>query len=226
MPAYPDDQTIRLRAVDRRTPAQRVALARRELARRPRATLADVRLAPADRALAMFTANYPAVVESFHPAVLWTAAHGHGQPAGKPTRRPCGWDLARAWSRRYRGPTLRVDQQARLLIGDPCPSCAQALGWQPPAKPKPKAKPRPAGRSRATAARSSTASSAAAKSSTTARSRWPAPAELAAATRASLTAAAAPQLDPATAAYNRQAIARLGLGDPDHWPYLTRAGRR
>ena len=44
MPIYPDDQTLRLRAADRRTPAEAVALTARELARRPAATRADVRL--------------------------------------------------------------------------------------------------------------------------------------------------------------------------------------
>src|SRR5215207_211985 len=100
MPAYPDRDTLRLRAPDRRTPAEAVALAARELARRPAATLADVRLAPADRALVSFGERYPGVAERFHPGVLWSIAHGHAQPAGKPTRRPCGWCLALAYTRR------------------------------------------------------------------------------------------------------------------------------
>jgi hypothetical protein len=228
MPAYPDDQTIRLRAPDRRTPAQLAELARRELARRPAPTLADVQLAPADRALAMFQANYPAAFERAHAGVWWTVAHGLGRPAaGRRARCPDGWCLARAYAKRYGLPAPRVDQLGRLLLGDPGPSCGQALGWRRPAKPKPKAKPRPAGRSRSTAARSSTSTRAtAARSWTTARRRRPTPAQLAAATGRGLTAAAAPRLDPATAEYNRRAIARLGLGDPDRWPHLTRAGRR
>jgi hypothetical protein len=152
MPATPDRDTLRLRAPDRRTPAEAVALARRELARRPAPTLADVSLAPADRALVSFRERYPAVAERFHAGVLWSAAHVPGQPRPGPARRPCGWCLARAWAKRRGGPALRVDPLGRLLLGDPCPeSCQAALGWQPPRpKPKPKPRPRPAARSRPT----------------------------------------------------------------------------
>jgi hypothetical protein len=217
MPIYPDDQTLRLRAADRRRPAEAVALTARELARRPAATRADVRLAPADRALVSFRERYPAVAERFHPGVLWSAAHGHAQPAGKPTRRPCGWDLARAWSRRHGGAAPRVDRLGRLLLGDPCPSCQAALGWHPP-KPQPK----PARRSSKPAARKRAGSSTAARSSTPTRAKGGSrtvrvPALLAAAHPAGVTAA--------QAKYNREAMRRLGM-DPATAPHLTRAARR
>src|SRR5215218_3402288 len=100
MPAYPDRDTLRLRAPDRRTLAQLATLARRELARRPAPTLADVRLAPADRALAMFQANYPAAFERAHAGVWWAVAHGSSPPpAGRAARCPCGWCLARAYAK-------------------------------------------------------------------------------------------------------------------------------
>jgi hypothetical protein len=208
MPAYPDRDTLRLRAPDRRTPAQAAELVRRELARRPAATLADVSLAPADRALISFHERYPGVAERFHAGVLWSCAHGHAQPAGKPTRRPCGWDLARAWSRRYEGPALRVDQLGRLLLGDPCPSCQAALGWRPPAPPK----------RRSTRSRTASSRKLAARTSTTRRS---APAELVAAAGVGLTAAAGGPLSPDRAAYNRAALRRMGM-DPAKAPHLTR----
>lgn len=136
----PDHLTLRLRPVDRRSPAQLAALTLRELARDPRPTFADAGLSRADRALAMFRGNYPAEAERLPDGVLWAAAHGHRQPAGRPTRHPCGWDMARAYHRQRRQPPPRVDEAGRLALGDPCPSCALALGWQPP---KPKSKPTP-----------------------------------------------------------------------------------
>jgi hypothetical protein len=157
-------------------------------------------------------------------ARLGVAPHAGDQQVRPRVRLPVPC-LARAYARRYGLPAPRVDQLGRLLLGDPGPRCQAALGWRPPAQPK--ATSRPAGRSRSAAARSSTAARAtAARPSTTARRHRPTPAELAPATRAGLTAAAAPRLDPATAAYNRRAIARLGLGDPNRWPHLTRPGRR
>jgi hypothetical protein len=216
MPAYPDRDTLRLRAPDRRTPAQAAALARRELARRPAATLADVSLAAADRALVGFQERYPGVAERFHAGVLWSCAHGHAQPAGKPTRRPCGWCLARAWSRRYGGPAPRVDQLGRLLVGDPCPNCQAALSSRPPAT-----RPRSAARSTKPAARSSTSTTSRTSTARAATGRS-APAMVAAATRASLTAAAAGQLSPELAAENAEALRRMGI-DPAGWPHLTRA---
>lgn len=212
MAAYPDRDTLRLRAPDRRTPAQAVELARRELAPRPASrdlapTLADVGLSRAERRVLSFRERYPGVAERFHGALLWAAAHGLGQLGRRPTRPPCAWDLARAWGKRHGGPALRVDQLGRLLLGDPCPACQAALGWHPP-----KPKPRPRARSRSTAARSSTSTRATRPARTSTRHR-PAPAELVAATTAGLTAAAA--------AYNRQAAARLGL-DPAKVAHLTR----
>jgi hypothetical protein len=213
MPAYPDRDTLRLRVPDRRSPAEAAELARRELARRPAATLTDVRLTPADRALVSFRERYPAVAERFHAGVLWSCAHGHARPAGKPTRRPCGWCMARAWSRRYGGPALRIDQLGRLLLGDPCPSCQAALGWRPLAPPK-----RRTPRSRTASLRKP-----AAKTSTVAASRTlrvPLPPR-------PLVAAAGPPsagITAATAAYNREALDRMGI-DPARYPHLTRAAR-
>jgi hypothetical protein len=180
MPAYPDRDTLRLRRPDRRTPAEAVALVRRELARRPPATPADVHLAVEDRALAMLTANYPGVAERFHGGVLWSYAHGYGRAGG----RSCAWAQARAWSRRYGKPPPRVDQLGRLLLGDPCGSCQVALGWRPPAPPRPK--PKPARSSKRPVARSQASTRTRAHSRTV---RWPAPAALVGATRAALTTA-------------------------------------
>jgi hypothetical protein len=218
MPAIPDRDTLRLRAPDRRTPAEAVALARRELdpSRRPLApTFADVRLRPADRRLASFRERYPGVAERFHPAVLWSIAHGHAQPAGKPTRRPCGWCMALAYTRQDRKPAmpaLRVDPIGRLGLGDPCPSCQVALGWRPPAPPRPKSKPKPKHRT----ARSS--KRPAARSSTRRRA---APADVGPATVAAA-AAAAGRLSPKRAAENAAACRRMGM-DPARYPHLTRA---
>ena len=213
MPAYPDRDTLRLRAPDRRPPAEAVALAARELARRPRAhTAADVRLTAADRALHSFRERYPAVAERFPAAVLWSCAHGRAQPAGKPTRRPCGWCLARAWSRRQRQAPPRVDQLARALLGDPCPGCQPVLGWHPP---RPKPKPKPA-RTRTRAARASTASS----------SRRPAAAVAERARVAAFVAGGGPLgVTAAQAAYNPAAMLRMRM-DPATAPHLTRPGRR
>jgi len=208
MPATPDRDTLRLRRPDRRPAAEAVTLARRELARRPAATLADVRLSAPDRALVSFGERYPGVAERFHPGVLWSAAHGHGHPGQRPTRRPCGWDLARAWQRRHGGPAPRVDQLGRLLLGDPCPSCQAALGWRPPARPRPRSSSTARGRTSGNQARTSPA-----RTST----RRPAPAEL-----VGLTAAAGGPLSPEWAAYNRAALRRMGM-DPAKAPHLTRA---
>jgi hypothetical protein len=151
MPAQPDHDTLRLRRPDRRTPAQLAALVLRELAPRPPSrdlapTLADVGLSRADRRLASFRERYPAAAERLADGVLWAVAHGHRQPAGRPTRRPCGWDLARAHTRGHRQPPPRVDQAGRLALGDPCLSCAVALGWTPTPTPRPKPVARTAGR--------------------------------------------------------------------------------
>jgi hypothetical protein len=221
MPARPDRQTLHLRAPDRRTPAEAVAVARRELARRPRAvTRWEVSLTPADRALVSFGERYPSVVERFHAGVLWSAANGHARP-GKPGRRPCAWDLARAWQRRHGGPPLRVDDLGRLLLGDPCPSCQAALGWRPPAPPRPRKPKHRAAHSngRSASPRSGTNRTAAARSSTS-RRRY-SRAELAAATRAGLTAAAGPRISPELAAENAAACRRMGV-DPARYPHLTR----
>jgi hypothetical protein len=190
MPAIPDRDTLRLRRPDRRPPAEAVALARRELdpSRRPLApTFADVRLSPADRRLASFRERYPGVAERFHPAVLWSIAHGHAQPAGKPTRRPCGWCMALAYTRQRHKPVmpaLRVDLIGRQGLGDPCPSCQAVLGWRPPAPPRPK--PKPARSSKRPVARSQASTRTRTHSRTV---RRPAPAALVGATRAGLTTA-------------------------------------
>jgi hypothetical protein len=243
MAAYPDRDTLRLRRPDQRTPAQLAELARRELAPRPPSrelapTLADVGLSRADRRLVSFRERYPAAFERTHAGIWWAVAHGLGQPPrSQPGRCPDGWCLARAYAKRHRLPAPRVDQVGRLLLGEPGPRCQAALGWRPPAKPK--AKPRPAGRSRAPAARSSTGRQATARSSAPTRRRRPTPAELAAATRAGLTAAAflpahPPRpIAPDTPA-NRATAARMycqtrspsftpaGMG----WPSQSARGRR
>jgi hypothetical protein len=202
MPAQPDDRTIRLRAPDRRTPAEAVALTRRELARRPAATLADVRLAPPDRALVSFGERYPAVAERFHPGVLWSAAHVSGQPRPGPARRPCGWCVARAWAKRRGGPALRVDQLGWLLLGDPCPGCQAALGWHPPAPPR----PRPAALPRSTRT-TRTSAKATARTSTSTRPRT-SPARHAAVVAAALQTSPPRPIAPDTPA-NRSAAARM-----------------
>jgi hypothetical protein len=199
MPHQPDELTLRLRGPDRRSPAELVALALRELARRPAPTRWDVQLSGPDRALASFRERYPAAAERFHAGVLWSAAHGHRQPAGRPARRPCGWDLARAHARQHRLPAPRVDEPGRLLLGDPCPPCALALGWRPPAKPKPKPKAR-------------------VKPKATPKAKAKASAWLTA------TAGTTPGLSRERASYNAAAIARLGL-DPRHHRHLTTATR-
>jgi hypothetical protein len=194
MPVYPDRDTLRLRRPYWRTPAEAVALTARELARRPAATRWDVSLGPAGRALVSFGERYPSVAERFHPAVLWSIAHGHAHP-GKPGRHPCAWCMARAYRKRQpKLPALRVDPLGRLALGDPCPEeCQAALGWRPPAppRPKPKAKHRAArpgsGANRTAAPRALTA---AARSSTGQLGpAGPAPAGVG---RAGLTAAAGP----------------------------------
>jgi hypothetical protein len=229
MPAYPDRDTLRLRAPDRRTPAEAVALTARELARRPAATPADVRLAPADRALVSFRERYPGVAERFAPAVLWAAAHGPApQPAGK-VRRPCAWCMARVWARRPDVPVPTVDKLGRLLLGDPCLSCQAALGWHPP-RPKPKPKPKPRARSRSSSTARARTSGNPARSSTSGRvvhlpaSRpQPSPDPAASLARA-VVAAAFPDLTAAERArYNRAALARLGI-PADRARHLTGGG--
>jgi hypothetical protein len=195
MPATRDRDTLVLRAPDRRSPAELVALAARELARRPAATRWDVHLAVEDRALAMFQANYPAAYERAHPAVWWTVAHGHAHP-GQPGRHPCAWCMARDYCKQQQGrglPALRVDQLGRLALGDPCPEkCQAALGWRPPAPPRPKPKPRPRSHAGSARSRPGTNRTQAARTSTSTRpSRLRlSPAELADVTRDGLTAAA------------------------------------
>jgi hypothetical protein len=222
MPATPDRDTLRLRRPDRRPPAEAVALAARELARRPRAyTATDVRLSPPDRALVSFGERYPGVAERFHPGVLWSAAHGHAHP-GQPARHPCGWDLARAWQRRHRGPALRVDPLGRRLLGDPCGSCQAALGWRPPAPPRPRPKPARTSRAgaRKPAARKRAGPSTAARPSPTptrvGSRAVRVPALLAAAHPAGITAE--------QAKYNTEALERMRM-DPRRWPHLTRPSR-
>jgi hypothetical protein len=258
MPTYPDDQTLHFRRPDRRSLAELVALARRELAPRPahrelRPTPADVSLSVADRRLASFRERYPGAFERVHASMWWAVANGYGRSPGGPGRAercPGGWCMALAYARYRRLPAPRVDQVGRALLGDPGPRCQAALGWQPP-KPKPKPRARPAGRSRS-AARSSTSTRtrtpatastgrhAAARTSRRPRRR-PSPAELAAATRAGLTAAAflpahPPRpIAPDTPA-NRAAVARQyrQTGSPSFtpagmgWPATppTRRGRR
>jgi hypothetical protein len=155
MPAQPDRDTLHLRALDRRTPDQLAALVVRELAPRPPSrdlapTLADAGLSRADRRLRSFAERYPGPAEALADGVLWAVAHGHHQPAGRPSRYPCGWDMARSYARRHAQPPPRVDQAGRLLLGDPCPPCAVALGWTPPPPPRPKPAARTAGRNPAT----------------------------------------------------------------------------
>jgi hypothetical protein len=182
MPIYPDRDTLRLRAPDRRTPAEAARVVARELARRPAATRWDVSLSPPDRALAMFRENYSRLAERFPAGVLWSAAHGHAQAGARSTRRPCGWCLARAYARQQQQPAPRVDQLGLALLGPACATC------DPPPRPKPK----PARSTRA--ARSSTS-----------RTRRPVAAEL-----IGLTAAArAPRPVAPDTPYNRAAAARM-----------------
>jgi hypothetical protein len=210
MAAIRDRDTLVLRRPDRRSPAQLAELIRRELAptRRPLTpTFADVRLSPADRRLASFGERYPGAVARAHAGVLWAVAHGQAGTLGRAGRYPDGWDLARAYAEHRGLPALRVDRLGRLLLGDPCPRCQVALGWRPP---RPKPEPKPA----ATPARASTSPSHH-------RRRPRGPADLAAATRDGLTAAAVPWLSPAQAAVNVAALRRMDI-DPDRYPHLTR----
>ena len=215
MPSYPDDQTLRLRRPDRRPVAEAARVIDRELDRRPPATLADVHLAPADRALVMFQANYPALAERVVLPVLWARAHGYRTPAGRQPRRPCGWDMARVYARRHGLPIPRVDRLGLAVLGPPCPSCRAVVDPQP--KPKPRAKAKAARSGSASAARART--SAAARSSTATGTR--------ASTRrsAALVASARSGVTAAQAAYNAAACRRMHM-DPADWPHLTRAGRR
>ncbi|HWD44676.1 MAG TPA: hypothetical protein VHM23_13370 [Actinomycetota bacterium] len=198
MPAIPDRDTLRLRRPDRRPPAEAVALARRELARRPAPTLADVRLAPPDRALVSFQGRYPGVAERFHPSVLWAVAHAPEGGWRNVGRCPDAWCLVLAYAKHRGLPAPRVDQLGRLLLGEPGPSCRVALGWQPP-KPKPKPKQ----------ARSRARPRMPAASSTAGRTlRVPPPDALVAATGAGLRPTDPPPVAPDTP-YNRAAVARI-----------------
>jgi hypothetical protein len=217
MPSYRDRDTLVLRAPDRRPVAEAAKVIGRELARRPRATLADVHLAPADRALAMFRANYPALADRVALAVLWARAHGHRTPAGQQPRRPCGWDMARVYARRHGLPIPRLDPLGLAVLGPPCPGCRAVVDPQP----KPKAKPaRPATRSRSTRmGRTRTSAKAPARTSRPAGSRTvrvPVPA------RALAAAAGHPSagVNPRRAAENAAACRRMGM-DPARWPHLT-----
>jgi hypothetical protein len=202
MPAYRDRDTLVLRAPDRRPVAEAAKLIDRELDRRPAPTLADVRLAPEDRALAMFQANYPALAERAGLPVLWARAHGHHTPVGQQPRRPCGWDMARAYARRHRLPIPRLDPLGLAVLGPPCPGCRAVVDPQP--KPKAKAKPMPV--------RSEARLRSTARTRTT--STRPAPGALVASARSGVTAA--------QAAYNRAALRRMGI-DPTRHTHLTRA---
>jgi hypothetical protein len=107
MPAYRDRDTLVLRAPDRRPVAEAAKLIDRELDRRPAPTLADVRLAPKDRALAMFQANYPALAERAGLAVLGPRPRA-SHPGGPAT-------ASSLWL--GHGPRLRPPSRA----GDPAP---------------------------------------------------------------------------------------------------------
>jgi hypothetical protein len=218
MPAYPDGDTLVLRRPDSRSPAEVVALARRELApgRRPLApSLADVGRSPAERRLASFGERYPGPFVRAHAGVWWAVALGYGASGG------CAWNTARAYAKERRLPAPRVEEVGLLALGPPCPSCQAALGWRPP---RPKPKPRPAahssgGTTRTRAARGSTATRQAgiANPGTVHRSRNSAHIRK---PRVAMVADARARLDPATAAYNAAACRRMGV-DPAHYPHLT-----
>jgi hypothetical protein len=214
----PDHLTLRLRPFDRRSSAELAALVLRELAPRPPSrdlapTLADVGLSRADRRLVSFRERYRAAAARLPDGVLWAAAHGHRQPAGRPTRRPCGWDMARAYARRHRQPPPRVEEAGRLVLGEPCPSCAVALGFAPP---KPGLRP--------TSTSASTSRSAALERAQRAEQRVAGLNRVLAAALDELAEVAGGPtggISPATAAYNWRAARRLGM-NPARFPYLTR----
>jgi hypothetical protein len=175
------------------TPAQ-LAGARRELARRPPAILADLDglgglPGPVERAVRRVEDLYPRVAAAV-PHRLVLVAGAQQPPAGS-----CRWCLALVTARRNRTRLRLTDPATRAILGPPCPRCRLVLD-----PPKPKPAPRRA-----------------ARSSTT---RTPAPATR----RRVLVAAAhpAPGITPNLAAYNAAAMRRLGM-DPARAPHLTRA---
>jgi hypothetical protein len=187
------------------TPAQ-LAGARRELARRPPAILADLeagRLPGAvERAARRVEDLYPAVAAAVGPRLVLLAA-AQESPAGH--CRTCPLRLAARVHRQR----LQLTPTARALLGPACPACRAVLD----PKPKPK---RPAQR--------------AALSRVQRAEREVAGLRRVVAAALDELAAAAPgpgpgTITPATAAYNRQAVKRLGL-DPRKAAHLTTATAR
>jgi hypothetical protein len=235
MPAYPDRDTLRLRTPDRRSPAEAARVVARELARRPAATRWDVKLAPPDRALAMFRENYPGLAERFHAGVLWSVAHGHGHghPGAASSLYPCGWCMALVRTRAPHAPQggpLRVDQLGLAALGPPCPMCSPIVDPRPKPKPRGKRAARTSTSTRTTRARSSTSTARARAPLTAVRERarvaahvagGRVPAAPSAPQARAVVAAAFPVYTPAErAAYNQAALVRMEM-DPDSAPHLT-----
>jgi hypothetical protein len=206
-----DRQPLRLRAPDQRPVAEAAAVILRELARPVRAASWDVHLSDADRRLMSFRERYGALAErpDVSLPVLWAAAHGHGHPGARSTRRPCGWDMARIYARRHGLAIPRLTSLGLAVLGPPCVGCRAVVDPQPKAKPKAKATVK----SVRSAARSTSARTTA-WSSTPARTRRPSRADLVAATQAGLTAAAI--------AYNRSRVDTLNI--PRHQASHLTAG--
>jgi hypothetical protein len=138
-----DRQPLRLRRPDRRPVAEAAAVILRELARPVAAASWDVHLSDADRRLASFRERYGALAErpDVSLPVLWAAAHGHGHPGARSTRRPCGWDMARVYARRHGLAIPRLTSLGLAVLGPPCPGCRAVVDPQPKAKPKATVKP-------------------------------------------------------------------------------------
>jgi hypothetical protein len=143
-----DDRTLHLTAT--RPTAANIAIARRELLRRPARTVAELRGGLGDGALAVLRVRglYPSL-HGIPDPVLLAAAH---------PRRPgaCGWCEVRLDARVHgrRRPAFTADAVA--LLGQPCGSCRP--------KPKPAAPARTSTRTRARASTSTRARARAARS--------------------------------------------------------------
>jgi hypothetical protein len=213
MPAYPDRDTLRLRPVVQRSPADLADIVHRGMRHRLAPTFADVAVPATTRTLRSFRQLQPWAAERFTDAELRAVAKD--PPAGC-----CWWGSARLDAKVHgeRAPRWR-DPYVRALLRQPCAGCRVILD---PPKPKPKAKP---------AARKQAGSSMA-RSSTSTRTRRAGQVvrldRRAAAERARVAAyvaGATPVLtSPERERYNRAAMRRLGM-DPATAPHLTGAGR-
>jgi hypothetical protein len=163
------------------TPQRAASIAAMAMRRRPTPTFHDVALTGPQRALATFQQLQPRLAGRFADSALLVAANRPKRAAT--AQLVCQWHLARAFASRWGLPAPKWTAEHRAPLGKPCgPACRQAILPRPP-KPKPKAKP--------------------AAKAKPARTRE----ALVAATHASRLRVAA----AARAAYNREALARMGI---------------